>query len=332
MSKIEAELQKALNLKTKRNEDKQDYMARLVEGVNDADDDTYNGLSKEALDWFNDACDSIEGKKDIPDFPDAKAEAKEETSGRSRRGSKSEAKDEPKEDPIKVGSTVVITNKRGKTYTGEILEMDDEVIVLDVDGEEEEIQRSRIESVKPAGGKTSSKSEAAEDEDDAEDPIKVGAVVTVTNKRGKTYTGKIVELDDEVIVLDVDGEDEEIQRSRVESIKPAGGKTSSKAEPKAEAKEETSGRSRRGAAKDEAKEDEAKDAKPKRAASGATARMRELMTESLKEDGKLITREALSKAITKEGLEFKENTLDLVHTAFSQVVNMLADAKLLKLK
>ena len=172
MSKIEAELQKALNLKTKRNEDKQDYMARLVEGVNDADDDTYNGLSKEALDWFNDACDSIEGKKDIPDFPDAKVEAKEETSSRSRRG----------------------------------------------------------------------------------------------------------------------------------------------------------------AAKDEAKEDEAKDAKPKRAASGATARMRELMTESLKEDGKLITREALSKAITKEGLEFKENTLDLVHTAFSQVVNMLADAKLLKLK
>lgn len=331
MSKIEAELQKALNLKTKRNEDKQDYMARLVEGVNDADDDTYNGLSKEALDWFNDACDSIEGKKDIPDFPDAKVEVKEETSSRSRRGAKTEAKSEAKEDPIKVGSTVVITNKRGKTYTGEILEMDDEVIVLDVDGEEEEIQRSRIESVK-ADGKASSKSEEAEDEDDdAEDPIKVGAVVTVTNKRGKTYTGKIVELDEDVIVLDVDGEDEEIQRSRVESIKPAG-KSGAKAEAKPEAKEETSSRSRRGAAKDEAKEDEAKDAKPKRAASGATARMRELMTESLKEDGKLITREALSKAITKEGLEFKENTLDLVHTAFSQVVNMLADAKLLKLK
>jgi hypothetical protein len=53
---------------------------------------------------------------------------------------------------------------------------------------------------------------------------KVGVVAKVTTKRGKTATGKIVELDDKIIVLKMgDGSEEEFARDRVETIEVAGG-------------------------------------------------------------------------------------------------------------
>lgn len=85
---------------------------------------------------------------------------------------------------------------------------------------------------------------AAEPEAEAEEAgdyeMKTGDEVTITTKRGKVVTGKLVEFDDDVLVID-DGEGEtEYERARIDKIT---GPTASK-------KEEPAGRRRR-AAEDE---------------------------------------------------------------------------------
>ncbi len=67
-------------------------------------------------------------------------------------GSKDPAEEGPR-DP-KVGDTVTVTTKRDKVVTGEVVEMDKDIIVLKlVDGGEEEFMRDRIASIKVEGGR-----------------------------------------------------------------------------------------------------------------------------------------------------------------------------------
>lgn len=310
MSKIQAEILAATGLKVVRNEDRQDCIKRLMKGVAALKDAEWEDLSQEAQDWFNTAADAQNAKKKtLPDFPDLKDEdTAEDEPKTTRRGSSSAKAAEPK-----VGVIAKVTTKRGKSATGKIVELDDDVVVLKMgDGSEEEFDRSRVESIEVAGG------EAAEAEE--ADPIKVGAEVTVVTKRGKEVTGKIVEMDDEVIVLDVDGKDEEFARDRVESIKPVGGRKA-KAEAEPEAKS-----GRRGTAKDE---DAKADDKPKRSSndSGVSigTRIKELIADDLD-----ATEADIAKALKKEGIEFKENTLKLNYTDAHKFVDILVAKKMLK--
>jgi len=314
MSKIQKELLEVTELSTKRGEAQQDLLSRLVKAVADLSDKEWDSLSKEAQDWYNDAADAKNAKaKSLPDFPDVEtAEADEEEKPKARRGA---AKEEPAKP--KVGAVAKVTTKRGKSSTGTIVELDDEVIVLKMgDGSEEEFDRSRVESIELAsevkGG------HAAKEDEPEDDPIKVGASVVVTTKRGKEVAGKIVELDDEVIVLDVDGKDEEFARDRVESIKPA-----KAAKGKPEADEEEKPKARRGAAKEEEAED-----KPKRSSNGGVSigqRIRELMCEDT-----AITEEGVAKIMKKEGLEFRDTSLKMIFKDTTAVFALLKAAKKLK--
>jgi ribosome maturation factor RimP len=316
MSKIQAELLKATDLSTKRGEDRQDFLARLMKGVADLNDKQWDGLSQEAQDWFNDAADAKNAKaKTLPDFPDLEsAEEPEEEKKPSRRGA---AKEEAPAKP-KVGVVAKITTKRGKTSTGTIVEIDDEVVVIKHgDGNEEEFDRARVESIEVAGGGK----EEAQDEP-AEPSFKVGSTVTVVTKRGKTYTGKIVEMDDELLVLDVDGKDEELSRDRIESIKAAGGssKTADKDEPKS---------SRRGAAKADDKDD-AKDEGEKKRSTNAPGvsvgtRIKEIIADDLE-----ATEADIAKILKKEGIEFRENTLKLNYVDCHKFIEILKKKKLIK--
>ena len=332
MSKIESHISDVLEIKQKRGEERADFLARVAKTISDASDKDYEAvgagnIGEQTLDWYNSACDALEAKKTPPDFPDlAKEEAKEEKTTRRRSSAKEEApaKDEPYEPAVK--DTVKVVNKRGKEFTGVVVEVDADLLVIETAEGEEEFQRSRLESVTLVGGKKSSKKEEVVDEAEA-DELAVGVEVKVVNKRGKEFVGKIVEIDDEILVIETDDGEEEFQRSRLESVTP---KTTKKSAPKEEAKEEKSSR-RRSSAKEEAK-DEGDDAKGgKRAAGGVGIAIRQSLVDALKADGEIPSKADLLKTVTKEYPDCKENTLSLVHAEFTRLIEMLKEAKLLKL-
>jgi ribosome maturation factor RimP len=322
MSKIKTELMKATDVTAKRGEDNQEFLARLMKGVSDLNDKEWEGLSKEAQDWFNDAADAKNAKaKTLPDFPDLEKAEQEEEKPKTRRGAaKEEPEDEAPAKP-KVGAVAKITTKRGKSSTGTIVEIDDDVVVIKHgDGTEEEFDRSRVESIELASTGKASKKEEPEDQEEA-DPVKVGATVMVVTKRGKEVTGKIVEIDEEVVVLDVDGKDEEFDRSRVESIKLAG--KADKASKKEEPADEDQPKTRRGAAKEEPED------KPKRSSNVAGVsvgtRIKELIADDLE-----ATEAEIGKQLAKEKIEFRDNTLKLQYTDCHKFVAILKAKKLIK--
>lgn len=312
MSKIQAELSAATEIEPKRKEERQEFIARLMVGVAALGDAEWEALSQEAQDWFNEAADAKNAKKkempDFPDLPEADEPAKEEPKA-GRRGTKVEAKEERL---TKVGDTATVLTKRGKSVTGVVVEMDKKVIVLEVDGDEQEFDMERVESVTVNHGNADK-----DDADEAKDAGPgVGDNVVVVTKRGKEVAGKIVEIDDEVLVLDVDGKDEEFSRDRIETIKMAGGKGAAKEEPKA---------GRRGAKEEPVAKDEAK---PKRASNGEVSigtRIKELIADDLE-----ATEADIAKILKKEGLEFRDNTLKLNYTDAHKFIAILKAAKLIK--
>ena len=321
MSKIQAELLKATDLSTKRGEEHQDFLVRLMKGVSELSDKGWDGLSQAAQDWFNDAADAKNAKaKVLPDFPDAETEeAAEEEKPKTRRGAAKEEAEAPAKP--KVGVVAKITTKRGKSSTGTIVELDDDVVVIKHgDGSEEEFSRDRVESIEVA-----STGKAAKAEEPEEPVIKVGVEVTLTTKRGKEVTGKIVEIDDEVVVLDVDGKDEEFSRDRVETIKPVKAAKTKKEEP---ADDEEKPKTRRGAAKDEPTDDKGDD-KPKRSSNAAGVSVGTRIKELIAEDFEA-TEEEIGKILKKEGIEFRDNTLKLQFTDCHKFVEILKKAKKLK--
>jgi len=306
MSKIQKELCDAAEVDPKKDEDRQTFLLRLAMAVNKVPEKVWDGLSKEAQDWMNDSADAATAKKSLPEFPDMDPPA---ATGRRRVSAEAPAKAyEPK-----VKDDVKVTTKRGKVVTGKIVELDKDLIVLKTPaGDEEELAMDRVEKVEPlAGG-----SDPAEE--GPKDPV-VGDTVTVTTKRGKVITGELVEMDGELIVLKIDGAEEEFARDRVESIKVEGKR-----------KAETSGAGRRSADKTEEvkKEAPAEDGKRTRASNGPVSvgtRIRELIIEDLTR-----TVEDIGKILKKEDLKFQDNTLNMNYAEAHKMIDLLKKAGKLK--
>jgi ribosome maturation factor RimP len=360
MSKIKAELSKATGITQGRNQPIQEFLILLAAGVAGLSDADWNKVTKPAQDWYNDAADAQNAKaKELPNFPDAEADtAAEETPKAGRRGAAPAASD-----ILKVGATVTITNKRGKATTGKVVEFDSDVIVLDVDGAEQEIARDRVDSVHAFHG-------TAEPEGMPE--LAAGDTVTVVTKRGKEVTGKIVEITEELLVLDVDGAEQEFDRERVESIKVAtkSGRAAKAPAPPAvgdtvtvvtKRGKEVTGKiveidgdvyvveaggveaegtlnvtpttaaepaeapkaARRGASKDAPAEEKGKRSSNEGVSIGT--RIKELIAADLG-----ATEADIAADLKKEGLEFKENTLKLNYVDAHKFIAILKAAKLIK--
>jgi ribosome maturation factor RimP len=331
-SKIEKELSDAADVTAKRGEDRQDYLARLMKAVASLSDKAWEKLSEAAQDWFNDNAEARNKAKkagksepDVEEFADLEEEEEEKPKTRSRAKDSDDGDEKPAKvekitggpKDIKKGMTgVTIENKRGKTFEGDVVDMDDEVVVIKQgDGEEIEIDLDRIVKVSwtevPAGkGKASAKEEDA-------DPIKVGAAVTVITKRGKELTGTIKEITDEDLVLTTDDGEEELSRSRIETITPT-----KAAKGKTEAKEE------KPAAKGKGKEEAEEPAKAKRAVNpegvSIGQRIKELIADNQDED-----EAGIGKLLKKEGIEFKENTLKLNYVDCHKFLAVLKEKGLL---
>jgi len=314
MSKICAELVKATELSTKRGEDQQDFLTRLIKAVTALSDKEWDGLSEASQAWFNSAVDAKNAKaKTLPDFPDAEKE--DDKPARRGRGSKAEKEDPP---AAKVGALVEIVTKRGKKITGKIVELDKEMMVIKTDDGEEEVALDRIESTNVFHG------DAKPDADDepADPVIKVGSEVKVVTKRGKEYVGKIVEMDDEVLVLKTDGGEEELARDRVETIKLVGGKAE-KEEPKASGRRSSKAEDKGG------DDDKGGDEKAKRSSNNGVSvgtRIKEIIADDIE-----ATEADVAKILKKEGLEFRENTLKLNYVDCHKFLDVLKAKKLLKL-
>ncbi len=326
MSKIQKELIEATGVEKKRSEDNDAFLKRLVSKTSDLDDKAWNGLSTEAQDWFNSAADAINAKQAIPEFPDEEKEEEEKPATR-RRSAKEEPAETKAADPgAKVGDSVKITTKRGKEVSGKVVEIDDEMVVVEVDGEEVEHQRSRIESIVIVGGtaaKSSRRKPAEEDEPEAPKVAEpqVGDQITAVTKKGKEYSGKVIEIEDGCIVI-ASGDDElELDPDKLESLTIASAK-SSRRKPAEEDEPKTS--SRRSAKEEpeaKAKKTTAKD----NGGVSATGRMRELIVEDVS-----ASIEDIDKAMKKEGLVYKDNTLALVYADAHKIIKLLREAKKLK--
>lgn len=325
MSAIQSAIKEATDIAPKRGEDRQDYLARSLKAIADLDDAGWDALPQEVQDWFNSAADAKNAKaKTLPDFPDlAGEEQADEKTTRRRSSSKDEADDKPAKagpvdiDPAKLkkGMVVKIVTKRGKEVSGHVADIDDEVVVVKMgNGDEEEVSIDRIDVCQTLEEATKGKGKA--DDGEAPDPIKVGASVVVTTKRGKEIAGKIVEMDDEVIVLKTDDGEEELDRGRVESIKVAGG---AKAEEKTSTRRSTKG---------DDKAEEKGEGKAKRSTNEGVSvgtRIKELIAADLE-----ASEADIAAKLKKEGLEFRENTLKLNYADAHKFIEILRKAKLLK--
>jgi len=205
---IQEELEKVTGVKKGRHSD-QEHAQNLVDKISELNDNDWAKLSKGAQAWFNEAVDALNDNHDAPAFP-------EEEKTTTRRGA-TKAKEETKGAWVpKSGDLVVVTTKRNKVYEGEFMELDGDVAVVKVDGEEMEFTADRTASMVPALPIENDNSGKPEEGADLEP--QVGDFVTLTTKRNAVITGNVVEITDEVVVLDVDGKEAEYDRARVASI------------------------------------------------------------------------------------------------------------------
>jgi len=331
MSAIKKELMEATGVAQKRGQDEQEYLKALVKGVSDLDDKGWNGLSVLAQDWFNEAADAVNAKKEVASFPDAEKEEvkEEEATPRRRAASKEESDDKPAQKDPKVGDDVVITTKRGKTVEGKVTEIDDDQIVVAVGDNELEIVRKNIETIVVAffnEEKKTTRRRAAEEEPEepAFDEPKVGDQVTAVTAKDKTYSGEIIEIEDDLIVVKVGDEELELTPSKLKklTIHPAETKTSRRKAADDEGDAKPRGRAE---AKEEPAAKGSKIGVKSNGGVSVTQRMRELICADLGAD-----KDAIMKIINKEGLKYREATMDVVFADTHKVVTLLKANKLMK--
>lgn len=346
MSAIKKALVAATGIEAKRGEDDEDFKVRLIKAVADLDDKSWDKLSTEAQDWFNDAADAYKSKKALPPFGDEKEEKKEEKKEepytRRRRSSDDDdektAKKEEKPAKPKVGDLVSFKTKRGKEVKGvEVIEITDEFIAVKEDGEEveydlEKITNLTVDEKEERKEESSSRRRRSSGDDDDEkrakkedkNPIqecKKGDQVVIVTKRDRTVKGKVVEVTEEFVAVDTGDEEVEIDISKMASLTIDGGK------------EESSSRRRRSSedADEKSSKKEEKDEPRKRTSSeenggvSVTTRMRELIAED--PDAKM---EDVAKLLKKEGLTYRDNTLKLVYADCHKFLGILRDKKRLK--
>lgn len=329
MSKIEKELQKATGVEPKRGEEAHEYVGRLLKEVNKLNNEQWAALSKDAQNWFNESVDARTNKADknaataVVPFPDAAAQ-EEEAPRRRRRADDDEPAGAGQADP-KAGDRVKVVTKRGKEYEGVIEEIDSEIVAIVADGEKEadEFDLAKVESItvlEVAGA-------GAQAEEPGPWEPTVGAQVKLITKRGKEYEGEVTEISEDIIVLKgADGEDE-FDFDKVASVEPLGGGAAEEPETRrrAPAADKDDAPARRASPAGDAKGDE----KPKRSSNprGTSVgnRIREIMADDL-----AISEADVGKILKKEGLEFRDTTLNMIYKDTSLVIELLKKNKKLK--
>lgn len=322
MSKIQDELVKITGAKPKDGESRADYLIRLLKESSAMSDRDFDGLTDAAADWVNAAQDARNAKKDVPEMPDYTPPA--ETSSRRRRSSEDD--DAAKDGPfakVSEGDEVVIKTKRGAVVTGKVVEVNDTMIAIDDGKEEVEFKFERLEAVtkanngkadEPEGRSRRRNAEADDEPQGPKDPVE-GDQVTVVTARGTTIEGKVIEITDKIIVIDDGKEEREFDKDRLTSVTVKG------------ASDEGAGRRRRSSGSDDKGSEKEEGTRTRSSNKGKSIgeRIKELIVDNM--DASV---EEIGKMLTKEKMEFKENTLDLNYKETHKLLAILKDRKLLK--
>lgn len=317
MSKIQAAIESATELKATANQPRQEYLSALALAVSELGDNEYEDLSDDAKDWSNTALDAFNAKKPLPDMPDylpptaKRGSANAGELAAAPRRSAAAKKDAAS--PVVVGATAIVTTARDRKVQGVIVEVTEELIVLDVEGKDKEFDRDELKNIEILHGDAK-----GSDAPDAPD-VKVGDQVVIINKRDREFTGEVVELADDFVVIDVDGKEKEFDMGEVKSMLLA---AAAVGDAQAGAPVQAS---RRGSAKVE-------DARAAPAGKRSTnegvsigTRIKELIADDLD-----ASEADIAKVLKKEGVEFKENTLKLNFVDAHKFITILKQKKLLK--
>ena len=220
------ELVKASSFKLPRDFDGEDQevLEALSDAVSDMEEDDWEDLSEEAQAHFNKMARASNQQKDLPGF---KLEDDEKPK-RGRRTKKDDGDEEEEEKPKRARRT----SRSNK------------------DDEEEEEE-------KPKRGRAS-KSKAKEEEIEFGE-LEDGMNVKITNDRGRTKPGKVVEKDRKTVWIDDDGTEHEFSRAKIDVIFLV-----TEGADDDEEEEEKPSRSRRAKKDDDEGEDEGEDKKPAR--------------------------------------------------------------------
>lgn len=330
MSKIQQTLAKATEVVPKRGEtiNSPEYLKRLALAVGELPDKDWDALPDECQDWVNNAADAINAKKEVPVLPDAEKDPEPEAAPRRRRAAEKDPEPETTKPAWKAakGDKVKVVTKRGKEYEGLVVDPDDNgELVLDDGKEEVGIALDRIESitlaVEPAPAETSSRRRRAPEDDEPPAPKdpKVGDTVELITSRDKVYVGNVIEMGDgEIAIKTATGEEFDFDVTKLKSVKvkveaAAGGRGKADPEPEGKAgKAEPEGKAR-------------KTTKADNEGVSVTTRAREIMCDDL-----AASKEDVMKKLKAEGLEFKENTIQLIYSDVQKLVKMLRERKLMK--
>lgn len=333
-NKVEKELQDATEVAPKKGEDRTDYLMRLMKAVAALTQEGWDGLSAEGQEWYNKNADARNAAKKagkpVPDPLDFEAE--EEEAPKRRRASAEEeepAKEEkaakPSLEDLEEGQRFKITTTRGKTIEGTVVKNSakkENLVYKDADGDEDDIDYEKVSALEVLHG--SAGKEDGETGGGAAEP-EVGDVVEITTKRGKTFTAKLVELNDDDLVYEDDDGKDDISRDRVESIKVVTkGKPAAAKKP---TKEEPAEKPSKGKTKEEPAEGE--EIKRTRTTNPDGVSVGQVIKELVAEDLEA-TEEEIAKALKKRGVEFKENTLHLNYVECHKFVKVLRDKKHIK--
>lgn len=151
VSKVEAELIKALKLKKqKSSEGRDDYLERALKSIDNLDDAGWADLSAAAQKWANDAAKKAKAKKDIPDFP--KDAEEEEEDAEEEDGDEADEQEEDGEDEDEKEE-----------------EEEEEKPAKKKGGKEKEEKKAPKKEEKKAAPKKKAKDEDEDEEEDGED-------------------------------------------------------------------------------------------------------------------------------------------------------------------
>lgn len=172
MEGIAKELVVATNIPLKAGEDNQLFLGRLVKAVSEVSDDTWDKLSLEAQNWYNNAVDESNAKRPFPELPGM---TQAESPARRRVASESKAAETPtQQEPstsaeektftYSPGTFLELVTMRGTIYRGTVLEHEGDNLTVKLEsGGKELFKTSRLAQVKP--GEPRTKEEKAADKE-----------------------------------------------------------------------------------------------------------------------------------------------------------------------
>lgn len=210
------------------------------------------------------------------------------------------------------GDAVTLTTKRNVVVTGVVLEIDDTVVVLEIDGKEAEYQRERVTSI------VVSVPAQVEDAVAGDETPQVGDTVQAVTKRNKEVVGEVAELDGNVLVVKVAGGGEiDVDMDTAKSVKVVKGSAKGEA-PAAPAAAPATGRRTDAPAAPAVPEKKSKVTNADNNGVSVTTRMREILCA----DPEMAVKE-LEVQLKKEGLTYKDATLQIVFKDVTKVISLL---------